>query len=247
MNPNYTNPDDSDSNRHPTNIEQRLKQLQPRPVTLDAGAILLAARHGAEQPVTLPDTMAGGRSAGRTSIGTVGWPAIAAAFVCGTAAGVLLTCIVFIRAGGEASVTADSNSEAPVESAGRKENVTTDEIANHLPQETAAANIPATRTPAANASVQARWSRSEWLVSNRLIEANRLRPSGELPLMAGNYALQSTVTARSGDRQVVGETAKEIGPVTTDPVGVDRPAPTRSMDRTRLLDELLGVHSESLL
>lgn len=215
MKPEYHPPDDTTAADQPSAIEQRLKQLQPRPAAFDAQTVLTQARE-TEPPVALPPRVRNGRSAR--------WMAISTAFVAGTAAGVLLTCLVLLRGGaGKETATGDGRQEPPVSNAAAgKGDIARDKRETVAPP------------------VDSQWSRGEYLVSAQLREMSGTPASGT-PLMAGDYVLHWT----SLDSRAGNDTAGDPAAPTDSPGFNGSPSgnanPTRSLDREQLLRELLGV------
>jgi hypothetical protein len=228
MNPSYPSPDDSDLASRSTQIEQKLKQLQPRPADFDAETILHAARDP-ERQVTLADHT--GRARNSRS---AGWLAISAACVGGAVFGSLLTFLVLMRGDTGDSVTAIEKESEP------QPKVVT----------AASSDIPNDVTgdvPREDLHPDSQWSRSEWLVTAQLVEMRGPRLQGEPPLMAGNYALHSTSMVSHVEDSAVSESEGSVDLPSTSGYGSESERPTRSIDRNLLLDELLGVGSRSRL
>ncbi|MCH7728265.1 MAG: hypothetical protein IH991_17570 [Planctomycetes bacterium] len=221
MNPDYLSPEDSNPAGQSPQIEQQLKQLQPRPATFDAETILSAARE-ADQQVALADRVVRDRGGRRGR-----WLTISTAFACGAVAGTLLTCLMLIRGDVRDSATINDGKKAGTNVSAEGKNDTPNEVVDEIRQE--------------DVSPDSQWSRSDWLIAAQLLEIRNPRLRDEPPLMAGNYVLHSTSIAAAFDNFAANEHESPRDLHGSNGHASEETNPTRSMDRKQLLRELLGT------
>jgi len=221
MNPNSPTPEDPDLTARSAQIEQRLKQHQPQPLSLTAEEVLLAATRQ-PSPAALRPTP---------------WFTLAMACASGAIAGALLTFVVMRTAPAPTTTAADigagitdANPQRPVAPPEAPPQV----VESHLPPESAA-------------PLDSNWSVEERLLAGQMRELHRPRHSSSRPLTAGNLRFLATADKphsealvfahlRSSDRvdQPAGASAEDPSP------------PTTSLDTNPLLEELLGSDFQSL-
>lgn len=218
MNPNRPSSNDGTPRLTPSEVEQRLRQLQPRMPDLDVDAILEVDREEAS-PTQFVDRAL---IPEQTSPARLGWYALT--WASGAVAGALLT-VAFM---------------APWNASGAAANVETANV------ETEQANLPVEPAPtlASADSGQARSPRrfrNEWLVSSWLVELRSPGSNQNRALMAGDYTLQSKLY--STDHVAVTVDSEDLppnAPRSNRSIEETDLQPTLSTKADRLLEELLG-------
>lgn len=219
-------------------VEQRLRQLQPRPVTFDAESVLSADRQR-ERQVALPVG-----KVPEQETRPARWITIAASWTCGAVAGALLMWLLMMPRnvdGPQARTGAKDAKEAAPQvdssSAKAEDQVLGNRLDNAKPARDRQLGLDLPH-----------WSEDERLVSTQLMDLRRRWALEDSPLTAGRYTLRAIASVPG----IANSAARQPDPATTSRNSADNlPAntvrPPLSIDADPLLEELLGARLGSRL
>lgn len=233
-------PDDFDGSLSMSSIEQRLKQLQPRPANVDLESLMALAR---EQSVPTPLRLSDTR---HLPVPTTAFLPLLTAGIGGAVLGAALTCLFFLT-----TAPAMSNSTNPARVAGSTSALPPNEGPSAvdrgpvtLPQ--SPANEQTVRDTFNGESISLDWPDGGWMISTPLVEVGSF--GNHRPLAAGS---QLPISRRADSQRTVRSATVNVkSPAATSPStpAVDRNSPTTfARDTDKLLEELLGTRPDSAL
>lgn len=227
MNQDQPYPDENDP---VSRIEQRLNQLRPRPVSFDAKSVLRGAG-AADTQVSLP-----GRPTPKSATGRGRWLTVAASWMCGAVAGVVLTWLVLHP--GKADAPTTGPQQAASDDANTSTTSAMKDVHRERKNESHSDRFPESRHP----------SDGKRFVYAPLLELRRPQETSDLPLMARSYAFPSLAPRSKADMPDFSSAQRLTSSANTDegsPKTSERPP--LSVNADLLLEELLGARPGSRL